>query len=497
MSYKLIFFTLVMALAWNPAVLSAADSNGSQDHPLVGRHPDATLHKFSKQDYAEYRQLAGPLGDVTDECCDIDETQTPLNRLRGELTRIVYSVPDTVSTLELYESHRQSLQKAGYEMVFECVDSACGKIHNYDFLNERLNVAYGLSYLAARSPDGKTHVSLAFVPESPSSDTWEYAVDVVENRPLINRIQVLPPEPATSAPPSAPEPLAPDVSDSRDHPLFPRHPSASIHRYSYAEFDQYRQLLGPVQVTGCCDVDLEKTRSKTLQGKLTRILYRLPLQVTALEVMDSFQQSLKDSSYETLFQCKDSDCGAYLQFDTFEPRINAVLGLRYIAAASADGRVHVSIAFPDPNSSSYNEFALTVLEKSDMQNRITVLSPEALKSALDETGKAVLGGIFFEHDSATLKPSSDQALEQVASMMNSHPEVKIFVVGHTDNLGDLSYNRDLSSRRAQAVADRLTRTFNVSEERLEGFGVASLAPQASNVAEKGRARNRRVELVLQ
>ncbi|MDX1588944.1 MAG: DUF4892 domain-containing protein [Oleiphilaceae bacterium] len=496
MLYKRIFLTLALSLS--PFAFSAGDSDGSRDHPLIGRHPDATLHRFSQQNYTEYRQLVGPLGERQD-CCGIDEQNTPIHRVLGKLTRIVYTMPATSSEMELFESHRQSLQKAGYEVVFQCVDSACGDINQYEYLNERLNVVYGLSYLAARSPDGNTHVSLAFVPESDSSDSWRYGVDVAESRPLVNRIRILPPEPTETLPASAPDPMDPDVSGSSDHPLFPRHSSASINRYSQAEFERYRQLLGPLHTTGCCELDAEKTRTETLEGKLTRIRYRVPALVTGLEVMKSYRQSLKRSGYETLFQCEDDDCGNYLTtFKDFEPWVNPVSGLRYIAAKSADDRFRVSVAFPKHGSGrDYNEFVLTVLEKAGMQNRITVLSPDALKNALYTTGKAVLGGIFFDHDSADLMPSSDPALEQVAAMMNSHPDMRIHVVGHTDNSGEFDYNQGLSERRARAVAERLSTTFKVSRDRLKSHGVASLAPQASNGADEGRAHNRRVELVLQ
>ncbi|WP_166253603.1 OmpA family protein [Marinobacter salicampi] len=496
MWFKPVFYAFVLVLAWSATVLPAAASEGGADHPLVDRHPEAEIDSYSKQGYVEYRQLVGPLG-VREGCCDIEEENTPLNRIQGELTRIVYSVPKRLSALELFESHRQSLESASYEILFQCVDSACGEFRDYQMLNGELNVVYGLSYLAARSADGSTHVALAFVPESSSSDSWEYAVDVAESRPLVNRIRVLAPERSVSTPESAPEPLESDVAGSSDHPLFPRHPSASIHHYSSADFEQFRQLLGPIHGKGCCELDLEKTRSTTAEGKLTRILYRLPAAVTRREIMDSYQQSLNDSGYEILFQCEDDACGEYLQFDLLDSEVDPVTGFHYIAAASADGRIRLSIAFPEPNSDAYNEFGLSVLEERDMQNRITVLSPDALKKALDDTGKAVLGGIFFEHDSAALMPSSDQALEQVAAMMERHPELKIYVVGHTDNRGELDYNRELSERRAQAVADRLIGAFNIAQRRLEGFGVASLAPQSTNASEDGQAKNRRVELVAQ
>ena len=71
------------------------------------------------------------------------------------------------------------------------------------------------------------------------------------------------------------------------------------------------------------------------------------------------------------------------------------------------------------------------------------------------------------------------------------------MVGHTDSVGGFDGNLALSRRRAEAVAAALVKDYGVAAGRLVGNGVASLAPVASNASEEGRAKNRRVELVLQ
>jgi outer membrane protein OmpA-like peptidoglycan-associated protein len=71
------------------------------------------------------------------------------------------------------------------------------------------------------------------------------------------------------------------------------------------------------------------------------------------------------------------------------------------------------------------------------------------------------------------------------------------VVGHTDNIGALDYNIDLSRRRAEAVVVALTSQHGVARDRLRPSGVGPLAPAATNATEGGRALNRRVELVEQ
>ena len=75
--------------------------------------------------------------------------------------------------------------------------------------------------------------------------------------------------------------------------------------------------------------------------------------------------------------------------------------------------------------------------------------------------------------------------------------LKLYVVGHTDNQGTLAMNMDLSKRRADSVVASLTTKFAVPAGRLQAYGSGPYSPVASNDAEEGMAKNRRVELVKQ
>ncbi len=86
---------------------------------------------------------------------------------------------------------------------------------------------------------------------------------------------------------------------------------------------------------------------------------------------------------------------------------------------------------------------------------------------------------------------------EMARALQSNAAAKVFIVGHTDNQGAPDANLALSKARAQAVVDALTNGYKIDGKRLSASGVASYAPLASNANENGRARNRRVEMVLQ
>jgi len=121
----------------------------------------------------------------------------------------------------------------------------------------------------------------------------------------------------------------------------------------------------------------------------------------------------------------------------------------------------------------------------------------ALSSGINGSGHVVATGILFDTGKADLKPESAPALQEIVKLMQQHPALKIYVVGHTDNVGALASNVTLSEQRAAAVAHELTTKYNVAAARLQPFGNGPYAPIASNDAEQGRAQNRRVELVKQ
>jgi len=76
-------------------------------------------------------------------------------------------------------------------------------------------------------------------------------------------------------------------------------------------------------------------------------------------------------------------------------------------------------------------------------------------------------------------------------------KLKLYVVGHTDNVGAMAANMDLSKRRAAAVVQLLITQYGVTADRLQAYGDGPYAPIASNDTEDGRTVNRRVELVKQ
>lgn len=105
--------------------------------------------------------------------------------------------------------------------------------------------------------------------------------------------------------------------------------------------------------------------------------------------------------------------------------------------------------------------------------------------------------VHFQTDSAQILPDSMALLEEIADVLKSRSEIgSVEVQGHTDNTGTPLHNERLSQNRAQAVVDALVR-LGVNSTRLTAKGYGQDKPLVPNVTEANRARNRRVQLIIQ
>ncbi len=107
-----------------------------------------------------------------------------------------------------------------------------------------------------------------------------------------------------------------------------------------------------------------------------------------------------------------------------------------------------------------------------------------------------LPDVLFQFNSARLTREAQGTLSDITEVIQNAPGRQISVEGHTDSIGTTSYNKRLSLRRANSVADGL-RTRGIAGERLRVTGYGEGSPIASNNSEAGRSRNRRVEIVIE
>ena len=115
----------------------------------------------------------------------------------------------------------------------------------------------------------------------------------------------------------------------------------------------------------------------------------------------------------------------------------------------------------------------------------------------------ILDRVLFASGEAELKPEGEQVLAQVASVLTQHTNRQIYVIGHTDNVpirgtlyGRFSSNWELSTARATAAVRYLTEKAGVNPGMLAAVGYGEYHPIASNATPEGRAKNRRIAIVI-
>ena len=101
--------------------------------------------------------------------------------------------------------------------------------------------------------------------------------------------------------------------------------------------------------------------------------------------------------------------------------------------------------------------------------------------------------MLFDTNSSYIKIEANPLLDEVVTILEKNPQLKVEIQGYADNTGTPEYNQWLSERRAKRVMDYLV-TKGIDSARLEAKGYGSTNPVASNATEAGRAQNRRVEL---
>jgi len=309
-----------------------------------------------------------------------------------------------------------------------------------------------------------------------------------------------------------------DVKGAKDHPLLQRVEGSSIRHFEKKAFDSVIIAEGRVEFD--YDAQMFKPFKKEIvEGALTRILYGMPAGVSTLEVLRQYEAELKEKGFEVHFTGSgeelDNGYDRFLKQVFVENKVaekaTAMLTLtkdyRYIAAklARPEGDVYVRLYIVVNTDWPGNEDSvlqkdqtaalLDVVEVKGMQKRMVTVTSAEMESTIEKTGRVALYGILFDFNKADLKAESGATLDEIAKLLKAEAGLKLIVVGHTDNVGGFDTNRDLSQRRAAAVAQALAGKYGVSAQRLFPFGVSYAAPIAPNETEQGRAKNRRVELV--
>lgn len=325
-----------------------------------------------------------------------------------------------------------------------------------------------------------------------------------------------------------------DSKGSADNPIIGRFQGSYIISYAQKGFDELTFPLSSLKpVEGKRDnhnnIFFEPEKSKTLEGRRTRLVYLNPAGFSPLEVIRNYEQELKSKGGVILYTCKKGDCGGadtrsssggggemslsmylwpaeYIKEAHFTngncAQTATISDQRYMVMEAPENNavisVHTYLLNDNRSCKAFNNRTIAVvdiMEVQQMEAKMVTIKAEEMADAISSSGRVALYGIYFDFNKADIKSESTDTLEQIVKFLAADSEMRLLVVGHTDNVGNYQANMVLSTKRAEAVVTLLTTTYGVDKNRLMPLGVSFACPVASNSSEEGRAKNRRVELV--
>jgi outer membrane protein OmpA-like peptidoglycan-associated protein len=259
-------------------------------------------------------------------------------------------------------------------------------------------------------------------------------------------------------------------------------------------------------------------KSLTVEGERQFRVYLAPPGRSGLEVQRNYEAALLAAGGTRLLACTGAPC--YLQASDIRSDYVTWLSAPSWSSQRADPAFHI---INEGNELNHAIFSITragrmsyvtvltvqgaregtgtvidIVSRKPMDTgKVSVVDAQAIGQGLKAEGRVAVYGVSFDTGKAEIRPESAPQFAEMARLLKSQPTLKVFIVGHTDNVGQLDANLALSQRRAEAIVAALTRDYGIAASRLQARGVANFAPVAANDSEAGRARNRRVELVVQ
>ncbi len=267
--------------------------------------------------------------------------------------------------------------------------------------------------------------------------------------------------------------------------------------------DNYQLITGPIiyqeEDDDYFSQGFRLSSKLPVRGEVVREIYDYDKSQSATNIFEQVSKSLIAAGYSILFSCEKGSCGKVEGWQLYlDKLIGENLNEQYYLVAKkkvvADNQADYVAVYIN-NIDNQPRVLLDIILKPTSHKFDVVIKAKEMARTLEKDGRVIVNGIFFDTGSYDIRADSQKALVQMSQLLKKHSGMKFAVVGHTDNVGDLAFNKQLSKKRAQSVAQKLIKEFGVKRTQLSYDGVGSLSPVTSNSDENGRSLNRRVELI--
>jgi OOP family OmpA-OmpF porin len=306
--------------------------------------------------------------------------------------------------------------------------------------------------------------------------------------------------------------LAQDVPGAKAPPLISRYQGSRLVAF---QDDSFASVVLPSSYERNGD---NWKHVQTVEGERERFVFLAPAGRTALEVQRNYEAALVAAGGVKVLSCgaKENcnssawdlrgDYAGWLTDGALKTKADAAFhslnatGDTYHALFKVDkggSTTWVTVLTADGASEGAGTVLDIVQPRAMEAGKVALATAEAIAGGLKAEGRMAIYGVNFDTGKSDIKPDSRPQLAEMAKIMKSQAALKVLIVGHTDNAGEFNANIALSQRRAEAIVAALAHDYGIAAARMRAFGDANAAPVASNAAPEGRARNRRVELVVQ
>ena len=252
-----------------------------------------------------------------------------------------------------------------------------------------------------------------------------------------------------------------------------------------------------------------------VDGSIERTVLRIAGGIPTLELITEFREFFARQGFAEIFICQTKDCGGFDFLSGMDvaatPEMHVDLGdfrflsvfrdlgsqVEIVELLASRGALNGFVQITAAAGASRFEGPASKPNEAEKMPRETARSFSApLAQSIEENGYVVLEGLSFQSGAPNLENIGFPELEELAAFLNERSDTVVALVGHTDAIGSLDSNINLSLQRARSVRNRLVETHGVQSRQVAVQGVGYLAPRATNETEAGRMLNRRVEVVL-
>ena len=221
--------------------------------------------------------------------------------------------------------------------------------------------------------------------------------------------------------------------------------------------------------------------------------------LTLDQMLQPIMADLSAKQFSIELYCATKVCGGFnfrKNLTVSNPPFMLINVSNYSVITAIKNDTAISIIASKLGNSIYLQIILVGTPEDDLVLNQKKPSKDIYGAKLIEDGAIVLDDLVYRSGSSDLGEGPFDSLSALAKFLNSRPESSIVLVGHSDTVGELNKNIQLSKNRAEAVLDRLIKRYDIDPSRISAQGIGFLSPRTNNSTEETRKKNRRVEAIL-